>query len=46
MRRHIFNPNRTKPRTASERRHRRMVGGVLRMLKREIRQDRKKGEGK
>lgn len=46
MRRHRYDPERTKPRTASERRYRRMVGGVLLRLKREIRQDRKKGEGK
>lgn len=42
-RRWKYDPDRTRPRTASERLHRKLVGGVLRMLKREIRQS-KRGE--
>ena len=37
-RRFTFDPMRTRPRTASERRHRKMVGGVLKMLRREIKE--------
>jgi hypothetical protein len=41
VRRRKFNPDRIKPRKAEDRRARRLCAGVLAMLKREIRQDRK-----
>lgn len=42
-RRYRFDPNRTRPRTAAERLHRKRVAGVLKMLKREIKEA-KQGE--
>jgi hypothetical protein len=41
MRRYRFNPDRVKPRTAAERLARRRLGGVLKMLDKCIREDRK-----
>jgi hypothetical protein len=41
MRRYRFNPDRVKPRTAAERLARRRKIGVVMMLRREIRQERK-----
>lgn len=46
MRRHRYDPERIRHRKADDRYHRRHKGSVLKKLKFEIRQGRKKGEGK
>jgi hypothetical protein len=43
-RRHKFNPDRIRPRKAEDRLARKRVGGVLKMLQREIRNERKKAK--
>jgi hypothetical protein len=44
MRRHKFNPDRIRPRRAEDRRARKLCAGVLKMLRREIRDSKRKAK--